>query len=224
MRRTCRVSAAAADSRQLLPAKRRRPPAAGRGIEVPERWSRRPDRGRGSRLLRACRVSIRCRSCARSGPTCRPGKTGAGRQYADPAAGQEPVPDTGKIVAAQDQRSLHGDDARGAFQQAGHYYRLRQRSFPAAAKSHRRFTASNAPAACCSDAASTRLEAQQLALLVGMVKGPSRYNPMSAPETALLKRRNLVLRKSCTSRANRSGAIAAGAGETTRRHVAACRV
>ena len=37
------------------------------------------------------------------------------------------------------------------------------------------------------------LEPQQLALLVGMVKGPSRYNPLSAPERAM-ERRNLVLR------------------------------
>jgi len=38
-----------------------------------------------------------------------------------------------------------------------------------------------------------RLEAQQLALLVGMVKGPSRYSPFSAPEAAT-GRRNLVLK------------------------------
>jgi len=38
-----------------------------------------------------------------------------------------------------------------------------------------------------------RLEAQQLALLVGMVQGPSRYNPFSAPEAAKT-RRNLVLK------------------------------
>ena len=37
------------------------------------------------------------------------------------------------------------------------------------------------------------LEAQHVALLVGMVKGPSRYNPFSAPEAALA-RRNLVLK------------------------------
>jgi len=37
------------------------------------------------------------------------------------------------------------------------------------------------------------LEAQHVALLVGMVKGPSRYNPFTAPETALA-RRNLVLK------------------------------
>jgi penicillin-binding protein 1B len=38
-----------------------------------------------------------------------------------------------------------------------------------------------------------RLEAQHLALLVGMVQGPSRYNPFKAPEAAT-KRRNLVLK------------------------------
>ena len=37
-----------------------------------------------------------------------------------------------------------------------------------------------------------RLEVQHLALLVGMVKGPSRYNPLTAPEIAL-ERRNIVL-------------------------------
>jgi penicillin-binding protein 1B len=37
------------------------------------------------------------------------------------------------------------------------------------------------------------LEAQHVALLVGMVKGPSRYNPFTAPEIALT-RRNLVLK------------------------------
>jgi len=37
------------------------------------------------------------------------------------------------------------------------------------------------------------LEAQHLALLVGMVKGPSRYNPFSSPDAAL-SRRNLVLK------------------------------
>ena len=37
------------------------------------------------------------------------------------------------------------------------------------------------------------LEAQHVALLVGMVKGPSRYNPFSAPDAALA-RRNLVLK------------------------------
>jgi penicillin-binding protein 1B len=38
-----------------------------------------------------------------------------------------------------------------------------------------------------------RLEVQHLALLVGMVQGPSRYNPLAAPELAL-KRRNIVLK------------------------------
>ena len=38
-----------------------------------------------------------------------------------------------------------------------------------------------------------RLEVQHLALLVGMVQGPSRYNPLVAPELAL-KRRNIVLK------------------------------
>jgi penicillin-binding protein 1B len=37
------------------------------------------------------------------------------------------------------------------------------------------------------------LEAQHIALLVGMVKGPTRYNPFKAPETAR-QRRNLVLK------------------------------
>ena len=37
------------------------------------------------------------------------------------------------------------------------------------------------------------LETQHLALLVGMVKGPSRYNPFTSPDTAM-SRRNLVLK------------------------------
>ena len=59
------------------------------------------------------------------------------------------------------------------------------------------------------------LEAQHLALLVGMVKGPSRYNPFSAPEVALA-RRNLVLKvmfeQKLLDAEEYAGAIAAPSG------------
>ena len=42
-----------------------------------------------------------------------------------------------KIIAAQDQRSLHGDPAGASLQQARDHNRLHQRSVFAAAKSHR---------------------------------------------------------------------------------------
>jgi len=59
------------------------------------------------------------------------------------------------------------------------------------------------------------LEAQHLALLVGMVKGPSLYNPFTSPDNAL-SRRNLVLKimfeQELLDQAEYAGAVAAPLG------------
>jgi penicillin-binding protein 1B len=114
-----------------------------------------------------------------------------GRQYADATVGEELLPDQRAQPEPQAHRSHDGDAAGAALRQARNPRGYLNEVF-VGQDGQRAVHGFGLASQFFFSQPLSELKLHQVALLVGMVKGPSYYNPRRNPERAL-ERRNLVL-------------------------------